>query len=496
MNVFLMFSDRDYQIEQELPPNTDALIQDLELNTLFNAMALGDSFLLNMSQRAILCSLSDAKEIAYRQGILNDCLNNAEIVRELYRIPLLAIESKKKSWLGVFSQYPSGILSDARQMLEMFLVFLRFLRQIADDHAGKFHSQGFKRFFSMIQEELNDEYLSILTSHLKELSFNEGVLLSVELGKGNEGTNYILNRRFHKKQSWVEKLFSSKKKEYSYTIAPRDHHGARALGSLRNRGVNLIANAVAQSAEHIDSFFNALMVELSFYIGALNLSEKLAELGEPISFPQPAPSNERCLSFEGLYDICLALTMDQRVVGNDLQADHKELVMITGANQGGKSTFLRSIGIAQIMMQSGMFVPAESFNGNLCERIFTHYKREEDSTMESGKLDEELSRMSDIIDDLSPNSMLLFNESFAATNEREGSEIARQIINALIEQHISIFFVTHLFELANGFYDLEMENAIFLVAERKNNTERTFKMVEGRPLHTSYGIDIYRKVFN
>ncbi|GLI35569.1 hypothetical protein DAMNIGENAA_30020 [Desulforhabdus amnigena] len=70
-------------------------------------------------------------------------------------------------------------------------------------------------------------------------------------------------------------------------------------------------------------------------------------------------------------------------------------------DQGGKSIFLRSIGLAQLMMQCDMFVPAESFSSNVCEGLFTHYKREEDPAMKSGKLDEELSRMSEIVDNLS-----------------------------------------------------------------------------------------------
>ncbi len=158
--------------------------------------------------------------------------------------------------------------------------------------------------------------------------------------------------------------------------------------------------------------------------------------------------------------------MQQKVVGNNINADYKELVVITGANQGGKSTFLRSIGLAQLMMQCGMFVPAASFCANVCNSLFTHYKREEDTTMESGKLDEELSRMSDIVDDLTPNSMVLFNESFAATNEREGAEIARQIVRGLLEKRIKIFFVTHLYEFAHGLHDKNMENALFF-ARRK-----------------------------
>jgi DNA mismatch repair ATPase MutS len=196
-----------------------------------------------------------------------------------------------------------------------------------------------------------------------------------------------------------------------------------------------------------------------------------------------------------LYDICLALTVKQKIVGNQVDADNKDLMIITGANQGGKSTTLRSLGLAQLMMQAGMFVPAESFCANLCEGLFTHYKRKEDATMKSGKLDEELGRMSEIIDRITPNSMVLFNESFAATNEREGSEIARQVVSALLEKRIKVVFVTHQYEFAHGFYDKGMGNAIFLRAERKIGGARTFKLIEGEPLQTSYGEDLYRKIF-
>ena len=115
--------------------------------------------------------------------------------------------------------------------------------------------------------------------------------------------------------------------------------------------------------------------------------------------------------------------------------------------------------------------------------------------MKSGKLDEELKRMSEIADHLNSNSMLLFNESFAATNEMEGSEIARQITSALLEKGIKVFFVTHQYEFARRLHDQNMENAIFLLAERKADGTRTFKLVEGEPLQTSYGEDLYRRIF-
>jgi DNA mismatch repair ATPase MutS len=238
-----------------------------------------------------------------------------------------------------------------------------------------------------------------------------------------------------------------------------------------------------------------LRTELAFYVGCVNLHEHLVEKGEPTCFPLPAVAEQRQHSFEGLYDVCLSLSLDRRVVGNEVNADEKDLAIITGANQGGKSTFLRSIGLAQLLMQCGMFVPAESFCANVANGLVTHYKREEDRTMKSGKLDEELRRMSEIADHVTPNSLLLFNESFAATNEREGSEIARQIVSALLERRMKMFFVTHLYEFAHRFSGDGMTNAIFLRAERQPDGSRTFKLIQGEPLETTYGEDLYQKIF-
>jgi DNA mismatch repair ATPase MutS len=212
-------------------------------------------------------------------------------------------------------------------------------------------------------------------------------------------------------------------------------------------------------------------------------------------FPVAAPAGERKLLFSDLHDVSLALSMGQKVVGNDLNANHGDIVIVTGANTGGKSTFLRSVGLAHLMMQAGMFVSAKSFASEICNGIFTHYKREEDASMESGKWDEELSRMSEIVDNVKSNSLLLFNESFASTNEREGSEIASHIVHALLDRNVKVFFVTHLYHFAHTFFSRRLATAIFLRAERRPDGTRPFKLVEAEPLQTSYGADLYDAVF-
>jgi DNA mismatch repair ATPase MutS len=495
MKAFLMYKAQDFDLQQQLPPHAQALIQDLELHTLFNAMALGDTFVFEVVKSAVLSGLNnDLHTILYRQNILQDCLKHSAIVREIYDIAVEAIERERKNWWSFF-KYPTAVLHRSVEVLQMFVTMLKRLKNIADEHADSFASEGFTAFFMMLKQELDDAYFARVQHHLRVLQFRDGVLLSAALGQGNKGTNYVLRKSPDNTQSWMQRIFGPKPPVYTFSLHPRDEGGARALAELKDRGINLVANALAQSTDHILSFFTMLRTELAFYVGCLNLHGQLARKGEPVCFPLPVAASERRHAFQGLYDVCLTLSMEPRVVGNDVQADHTDLVIITGANQGGKSTFLRSIGVAQLMVQCGMFAPAASFSANLCDGLFTHYKREEDVTMKSGKLDEELSRMSDIVDHLTANAMVLFNESFAATNEREGSEIARQIICALLEKRIKIFFVTHLYTFAHSFVDRNMANVLFLRAERQADGGRTFKLVEGEPLQTSYGEDLYHMIF-
>ena len=494
MKALLMHRDRDFDLQQELLCNDSSLTQDLELDTLLRAMAVGDTFLLDVARKALFSSFqNDMDTILYRQAALKDCLKNPAVVRALYALAVEAIEQKRNRWLGIFSQYPGAVLHGAIDLMQMFMDILTRLRDIAQKHAGQFESDAFRTLFATLEKELSDEYLASTQDHLKQLKFRAGVLVSAELGRGNEGRNYVLRKP--KAQSWVQQLLGRHPPAFSFRVDPRDEAGGRALSELQDRGIHLAANALAQSADHILSFFQMLQAELAFYVGCLNLYGQLAAKGEPVCFPRPAPAGERRNRFSGLYDVCLSLHMDHRVVGNTVDADCKSLVIITGANQGGKSSVLRSIGLAQLMMQCGMFVGADSFDAELCTGLFTHYKREEDATMKSGKFDEEMARMSDIADTISPNSMMLFNESFAATNEREGSEIARQIVCALLEKRIKVFFVTHLYEFARGLFDKPMEDAIFLRAERRADGTRTFRLVQGEPLETSYGEDLYREIF-
>lgn len=496
MKALLMHPDRDFDPKKPPPVQHLNLTQDLALDVLLGAMAGDDELVLNVSRAVLLSSLdNDTETILHRQQILRDCLAHPDVARQLYALAQETLETRRRGWFGVFGTYPPAILHGGLETMRMFTEMLRRLRRIADQYGAQLQSAGMSRLLSMLQREFSDDYFARIERHLEDLKFPRGVLIGAALGDGNQGVDYVLRpppAKGNPLEAWLQRVLHP---ALTFRIGNRDEAGARALGALRDRGINLVANAVAQSSDHILSFFENLRSELAFYVGCLNLADRLLAQATPICFGEPAATGARILHFQELADATLALSMGRGVVGNTVDADGKSLVVITGANQGGKSSFLRAVGLAQLMMQAGMFVAAESFAAEVCSGVFTHYRREEDATMTKGKLDEELSRMSDIIDALTPDAVVLFNESFAATNEREGAEIARQIVSALMERRIKVLFVTHQYELAHGLEGGHANDALFLRAERRPDGTRTFRLVEGSPQLTSYGEDLYREVF-
>jgi hypothetical protein len=493
MKAFLLHADRDFDVDAELPVNSADLMQDLELAVILDTAAGGDALIWDVLQRALLIGLGDPETVLYRQEMFEDCLRSPALIRELYSLAHEAIASEKTVFRMLGHGSPTSILTRSVSVMKLQSQFLQRLRGIADEHAAGLESPGFVRFFAMVAQELDDAYLARLRDRLKELEFPRGQLIGTHLGSVRRAVRWVARRQPHR--GWLARIPIAPRSGYGFTIPPRDEAGANALRDLEDRGANEIANALAQSCDHVLSFFAMMRRELAFYVGALNLRDRLAAVSAPTCRPRIAPEGRFGLTAGGLYDVALALTLGRAPVPNDVAGEDVRLIMITGANQGGKSTLLRAVGQAQLMTQAGLFAGADELRIDLSTSVYTHHKREEDASMRSGKLDEELARMSAIADAIGPGGLLLCNESFASTNEREGSEIARQIIRAMLDAGVKVVFVTHQYDLAQSFWSTAREHALFLRAGREDAGERTYTLSPGRPLTTSYGADSYREVF-
>ncbi len=537
MKAHLLYSDRDFDFSVEPGLLHDDLAQDLELRIVLRTMAQGDRFLFDVSRKVVMASMGAVAMVRYRQAVLEDCLAHEDMVREMYALVVAALEDKRGIW-SFRSATSSITLHGAVSQLEAFAARLRELRRIADDHVEEVSSTGFRMLFESIRRDLDDGYLELLRLHLRQLQFRDGVLMSARLGRDGTGEDYVLRSPRTRRARWRERVGLGPRTAYSFAIPPRDEAGMNELGDLTNRGLNHVANAAAQAADHIESYFSMLRAELAFYVSCLNLRAALRARGAPLTFPVPLASDSFRFSCTDLRDVSLTLQTEATVVGNDVEADGRPLVVVTGANSGGKTTFLRSVGLAQLMLQCGMFVTASSYRSSLHSAVFTHFGREEDASMRSGRLEDELCRLDAIVDAIvdadrdadreatgdadadatvdadadatvdgdrdatvdgdrdaaKRHALVLFNESFSGTNEREGSEIGRQVAEALLERGVSIFFVTHQYDLAHGFVTARSSTTRFLRAERALDGRASFRLVAAEPLPTSFALDVYRRV--
>lgn len=480
-----------------MPPEADALVEDLTLQPIFAAMAGGNALYLQVARQVLLADTSaDPAVVGYRQATLADCLAHFDAVRALYECADQGLQDVRNlGFLRLYSRSPSTTLFSALHVIAVLTKALRRLRSLVEDMRAEFRSDAFGRLFATVLAELSDDFFVAVERHREELSVSEGLLLDARLGVGNRGVNLTLRRPKDRRRGWVDRIVGERGGGLSFTIAARDESGQNALREIRDTAVNEAANALAQANDHMLAFFRQLCAELAFYLGCARLEETLRTLGVGVCRPVASSATTRQLRARGLVEVGMALRQGTGVVANDLDADGRSPIVVTGANRGGKTTLMRALGQAHCMMAAGMFVVAEEFRASLTGHRFTHFPREEDPSMTGGRLDEELRRLRAIVEHLKGDDILLLNESFASTNEAEGSELARQVIGALCERGVRVVFVTHLYAFARAWAVEGPGNSLFLRAERLADGERTFRILPGPPLETSYADDVYRRVF-
>ncbi|SNY52544.1 MutS-related protein [Paractinoplanes atraurantiacus] len=465
-----------------LPPLADRVAEDLGLSTVIDAMAAGDDFLAETARTVLLSVPVASENVVYRQDVLADCLREPKLGRELYELAGRAVEAQRAAARSVYFDSPETLLNQSIATLTSFVGLLRELRSLVDRYRSRVSSAGFQQFFAMVGDQFDDEYLASATARIGQLGLDGNLLVSARLGAGNQSEGFALRRPERQARGLFRRNTTPKA---TYKLPYGDEAASRALSSLRDQALAGLAGAADQSARHVLAFFTTLRTEVAFYLGCLNLREALIARGAAVCRPT---LHDSAFAFAGLYDPSLQLRLDHPAATNDLDAGGKPLIMVTGANRGGKSTFLRSVGLAQLMAAAGAFVAATAFTTSIGTGVFTHFTTDEDDSLTSGKFDEELRRMSQIADVIGPYGMLLCNESFQSTNEREGSDIARRIIDAMTGAGVRVVFVTHLHELARGLYE-DGPPAVFLRAGR----DRSFRLHEAAPEATSYGADLWKR---
>lgn len=534
MQVRLLYPDREWKYTGAYY-DQESVIKDLGLSILFQVSSRSqepkkgtvqradeaDRHLGGMLKQVMMVPLKTKEEIVYRQEILRDCMENMEFMESLYEISkdmTFRWEALGKQQLDKpGSREKKANLISRIEILHLFVNTLTGIKALCRRY-DTLRSPGLTAFCRRLEEEFGEEQeerirgilsdiifycdgqqeYSLKGSDSRKESISRMVLdCSVEegmkLGRIRLEEVSTITRKLRKRRgemTFREKVMTAFAQEPTLILKNVDL--LEDLKQLNEQITAYIMDSFRPLMDDLKSFFEKLYDQTAFYQACCNLFTRCRHSHIHLCFPEAGGREQ--LHFQGLMEFCMAVYRGQKPVGNDCDGDGKKLLVVTGANQGGKSTFLRSIGIAQVMMQCGMPVCAEAYTSGIFPHFFTHFTRREDSAMNSGRLDEELGRIDGIIRHLGDGSMVLLNESFATTTEEEGSEIADDVIRAMVEAGVKVLTVTHLLAFARKMYERHLPETAFLTAQRKEDGTRTYKMIAGAPELTSFGLDLYEEL--
>ena len=272
--------------------------------------------------------------------------------------------------------------------------------------------------------------------------------------------------------------------------------------NIMKQTVNEIKNTIKRYVNISGYMLINLMPEILFYIRWAELIEKIMATGMPVCKAQILPPEKRDCSFKGLYNLKLAVNKaggeDINIITNDIDFnDDMRIFILTGPNRGGKTIFTQAWGIAILLAQLGVYIPAESASVSPCDNIFTHFPADENDTVDLGRLGEESKRLSEIFGQATERSIMLLNESLATTSVTEGLFIAKDVVRAMRYLGTRCIFNTHMHDLARSVDALNEEvegtsKAASLVTG-VHDGERSFKVSLLPPQGISYAKDIALK---
>ena len=491
--------------------NEADIIRDLKLDILLDALADDDKSLRILFKNILLHPLTNPDEIHMRQGILKDAMLSPEIFYEIYRISSDSIyqtaiynDLNKPMYAGLITAMKKVITYS--EVADIYLKHLSHVHNLISNSMENFTSVRLKEFCQVFLSDYSQNFLEEARKTLDQLLLlrtESEIVVGGHLGTGLKLTDIRLHHISKDGYSDnVNKPFGSFATNNARRIWNRKSDAVILLDNnrLAGHGTEIVEASFIWILRILNNFtdnckklFEGLHEMFGFYSGCINLHQKVLNTGTNITFPIFLQDGNK-YEFHNLNDLGLVLKEGKSTVGNTLSIVEKRLCIITGSNQGGKSTFLRSIGLAQLMAQSGLFVAAEAMQCNIYKGIYTLFPNEEDSEIRYGLLEEELHKLSDLVSHMQPGSLLLMNESFSTTVEYDASLLAEQIIGAFIKCGITTLFVTHLYEYAHKLFQQNPTDCCFLRAGRISDGSRTYKIEEGEPLKSSFSMDLYRQI--
>jgi len=476
-----------------LGPQAD---QDLELQSLANAVA-GSRHDARAVHALLTHPVRDPQVLAHRYSLVRTLHQDADLRRKLEdTLPDLAE-------LSIFRRAAAGNESQVLQTiwrlgeLELYVLAVKRLHEIMEDYRNtggaiaRVAKQAAALYNDPLFAELRNELPQLQEAIKRRRSVTVGInlderlrpteaaLLSInaEQVSGPSLLGGFLSRFFGSKAAGRNPGLRSQGRVH-FARLPREFSAGegrppltplfRELESLLEHTTRPVQHALERYLRIETGWPASLRDELGPFCGAAALMHRLEEAGLPVCVPSLVPNRDRRFAADGLYNLRLAMQVlsnrrdavsgreeesdgarAEHVVTNAVRFDDSARVFIlTGPNHGGKTTYTQAVGMALVMAQAGLFVPARSAQISPADRIETHFPASETPEVDGGRLGEEAARVSQLFDTVSPESVVLLNESLASTGAGEAAYLAEDLVRGLCAVGCRVLFATHLHELA------------------------------------------------
>ncbi len=494
--------------------------KDIPAIDMFTLEELGMSELISLKNSDLSeYFTTDDNVIRYRLEVFADMLANPSISSTLNSlIPILG-DIMELRRLEADSGDTASYLASMTE-IELYISCIDVLNTGFSALKDNLKSRAYRAFAACIEELAESDYYKELNQKLSELTERVREIKSVTIGvnldaqlRPKEAGVLSINPEAFRSGDVIEKILRLNFKDDQYTciasLVPfgkkQNENQKTALALAFNSAINEVYKSSLHSWKKIvrsyvldnTDFLLDLLLEIEFVVKGTAALERLSAKGCALCLPNIRPMEECAFDAKGLYNPSVALKIDGEAVDNDLIFDEKaRIYVLTGPNRGGKSVITCALGLAQAMLQLGMFLPAKSAEISPVDAICTHFPTGADDTIDKGRLGEECARLDEILHTITNKSLVLLDESLSSTGSFEASYIAAEVLGGLSVIGCRCLFSTHLHELAA---EIDHINAravkdggtpIDTLVAGMEQGRRSFKILRQKPDGKSYARDI------
>lgn len=408
--------------------------------------------------------LTGIGNILYRRDVLLDLCNNPGLISGLKTL-FARYDRLKADWLELkgnservsADRGSEAMLDYIYSSLKVTALFpktiLSFFSSIVEAFDGyEIRSEGFSSLRDYAKGLLENESLKEIENIASHFMYNTpedyDFSLVCRIGDALDcvyAEICSVNEREKKKNSLLSILSKKKKQEgIAETVSPEARDTSL---EILGEAMYLTDRLLSDITDSIYDSFYGISRELDFYEVALKYTDFLERSGKAFCYPRLTGSE---INASELCDLFLLTEGKGEVYPNDADFTGYSGVLIRGKNNTGKTTFLRSIAIAQLFSQAGLPVAAREATLPVFSGVYTHFSSSEEEFSvgdTAGRFEGEVKAVAEIMDNIRENSLVIFNETFQTTSYDEGSEAMSHILRAIVKQGGRYIFVTHLTDL-------------------------------------------------